>query len=58
MELTSGQLQATGDVHELGIAHRDIKVDNFCFKVTDTFQGLALVDFGSSLRLNSEPHFG
>ncbi len=58
MELTSDQSQAIGDVHELGIAHRDIKVDNFCFKVTDTYQGIALLDFGSSLRLNGEPHFG
>ncbi len=48
-------LQAVQEVHALGIAHRDIKLDNFCFKeCPDDSSVLVLLDFRQSLRLHGD----
>ena len=48
-------LQAVQEVHALGIAHRNVKLDNYCFKdCPDDSQVLVLLDFGHSLRLHGD----
>jgi hypothetical protein len=48
-------LQAVQEVHALGIAHRDIKLDNFCFReCPDGSSVLVLLDFRQSLSLHGD----
>ncbi len=50
-----GCLQAVQEVHALGIAHRDVKLDHFSFKdCPDGSPVLVLLDFSQSLRLHGD----
>ncbi len=46
IELVNGTIQALQELHELGIAHNDVRLENICFRPTDHTP--VLIDFGRS----------
>jgi len=46
--MVQNMLQAAEACHRAGLAHLDLKPENFCFRSPDPFSDLILVDFGSA----------
>ncbi len=46
IELVNGTIQALQELHELGKAHNDVRLENICFRPTDHTP--VLIDFGRS----------
>lgn len=46
--LTRNMLRAAESCHKAGLAHLDLKPENFCFRNADPSSELVLVDFGSA----------
>ncbi len=54
----SEMLTAVAHLHELGIAHRDLKLENFMLESKRTDAPLKLIDFGLSKRVRDGPARG
>ena len=51
-----GLLQALAHLHQLGIMHRDIKLDNIMLKNEDDIESLVLIDYGYAVFINNRPY--
>eukprot|EP00939_MAST-03C_sp_MAST-3C-sp1_P004525 g4525.t1 len=48
LKMTRNMLRAAEACHKAGLAHLDLKPENFCFRTADPSSELVLVDFGSA----------